>query len=122
MKVIAAYEKPEEAFLAASRLEGSGIRAGVHDAHTAGAHWNYSNAIGGVRLEVPEADAARAREVLGILEAPRTQRATCPHCGSHDLHIPLLVAMGLHLRVIRSLQNQKIRCNACQSRFRLCLV
>ena len=115
MKIIASYAKPEEAFLAASRLKGSGIFADVRDAHTAGINWNHSAAIGGVRLTVLEADATRAREILGILEAPRARRATCPQCGSYDLHIPLLVLMGLHFRLIPSLQNQKVRCNNCKA-------
>lgn len=118
MKEIASYETPTDAFLAASRLESSGIHAGVRDAHTAGTLSNYIGAIGGVRLEVAEEDAAQARAILGIV-APTVQRATCPQCGSTDLHIPLLIAMSYHLRLIPSLQNQKVRCKACQSRFRL---
>jgi len=64
MKVVATYRKPEEAHLARSVLEGSGIAAYVRDEFTVTANFFYSAVIGGVRLEVADEDHARALDVL----------------------------------------------------------
>jgi hypothetical protein len=64
MAVVAAYSKPEEAHLIRSVLEGNGVTAYVRDEHIVALDWLYSNAIGGVKVEVADEDLARAREIL----------------------------------------------------------
>jgi hypothetical protein len=64
MKVVATYRKPEDAHLARSVLEGSGVAAYVRDEFTVTANFFYSAIIGGVRLEVADEDQARARDVF----------------------------------------------------------
>lgn len=86
MQVVAAYSKPEEAYLAASLLEANGIEAAIWDADTVNLYWLYSNAIGGVKVAVPEEDAVRAREVLDLPPA-ETGFLVCPHCGSDHVHV-----------------------------------
>lgn len=61
---VAAYSFPYEADLAKGRLEAEAIPAFVADEHTVHIDWLYSNAIGGIKLQVPESDAIRAKEIL----------------------------------------------------------
>lgn len=67
MPVIASYTQLEDAHLAVSKLEGSGVSAWLRDEATANLYWFYSNAIGGVKVEVAEEDIDRAREILAHL-------------------------------------------------------
>jgi len=64
MKVVSSYQKPEEAHLMRSVLEGSGIAAYVRDDLTVTADLLYSNALGGVRLAVADEDYLAACDVL----------------------------------------------------------
>jgi hypothetical protein len=61
MKTIATYSRLDEAFLARSRLEGSGVRAFIPEEN---ANWHWGR--GDVRLMVEDEDVERAREVLGV--------------------------------------------------------
>lgn len=63
------YSHVYEADLAISRLESEGIMAFAADEFMANLNWLYSNAIGGVRLQVPAPDAERAREILSTDES-----------------------------------------------------
>ena len=66
---IARYPDPIEAHIACGRLRAEGIDAHVADDHMAVANWEWRLAVGGTRLRVPEAEAGRARRVLGELDA-----------------------------------------------------
>jgi hypothetical protein len=67
MKTICTYKRLDEAFLARSHLEGSGIKAFIPDENTASSSGNNMWARGDVRLMVEDSDLDRAREVLGLL-------------------------------------------------------
>ena len=54
MKTIARFQVPEEAHLFRSYLESYEIPAFVFDEHLVQMAWHYSNAIGGVRVVVPD--------------------------------------------------------------------
>ncbi|PAV25798.1 putative signal transducing protein [Tamilnaduibacter salinus] len=58
------YTLPMEAHLDRGRLESEGIQAIIADEHTIHMQWLYSNALGGVRLQVDEGDVERAERVL----------------------------------------------------------
>ena len=93
---------PHETGIPRSLLESEGIECFVHDENIISVHPFYSNAIGGVRLQVRESDAQRAIEILReggfINEAGKktdldeeTTKAkpfngsTCPYCGSNEV-------------------------------------
>lgn len=83
---IARFSHPEEADIVSARLESEGISSFVADAHTVTANWSLSNAIGGVRLQVRESEAAEAKRILSLAE-PNIQAAAsseerCPKCNS----------------------------------------
>ena len=61
---VARYSFPWEAQINRARLEAEGIPAFVADEQTINMQWLYSDALGGVRLQVPSACEERARELL----------------------------------------------------------
>lgn len=88
---IATFSFPHEAHLAKSRLEAMGIPSFIADEHTINMDWLFSNAMGGVRLQVPREFAAQAHEALSepieiepipeLEEEPVPAAPTCPSCG-----------------------------------------
>jgi hypothetical protein len=61
---IATFETPIEASIARSALESAGIRAFLLDDQVAGMNWAFTNAIGGVKLQVSSDDLPSAKKVL----------------------------------------------------------
>ena len=86
MQVIAQYSKPEEAYLAASALEGNGISAEVRDDNIVSLYWLYSNAVGGVKVAVSEADVTDAKAILNLSNT-ESGFIACPACGSGHTHV-----------------------------------
>ncbi len=75
--------------LARAKLEADGIEVFTLDESTVSANWLFSNAIGGVKLQVREEDAERAREILAQKPVPEDgsekEGPVCPKCGSSEL-------------------------------------
>jgi len=65
-------------------LEGSGIEVFLPDELTVQNNWLWTNAIGGVRVQVLEEDAERAAEVLNEASVGNQKEAAknCPHCSA----------------------------------------
>lgn len=84
MRTVASYSKPDDAYLAASCLEGSGLSPNIRDGHTIAVDWFYSQAIGGVKLEVPDSEYERAVEILGLPPASEPV-FKCPYCQSTEV-------------------------------------
>jgi len=93
LRTVARFREPYEAHLARGKLEAEGIPAVVVDEHLVQINWMYSQAIGGVKLQVPEEVFERAREILGkdyekelgeIEEAQfePSPEEVCPNCRS----------------------------------------
>lgn len=63
----------------------------LSDAYTIGVDWTYSQALGWIRLSVPEKDVESAVELLKadfsaqIVETGEEPAETCPSCGSEEL-------------------------------------
>lgn len=79
------YAMPWQADLAGARLAAEGIPFFLKDAHTVSINWLYSTALGGVKLQVLDADADRARAVLAALDSDplppeETTPLHCPRC------------------------------------------
>ncbi|MFT5450914.1 MAG: hypothetical protein ACI9N9_000394 [Enterobacterales bacterium] len=62
---IASYSFPHEANIAKASLEAAGIPASIADEYTINMDWLYSNALGGVRLFVPQ---EYEKEALALIE------------------------------------------------------
>jgi hypothetical protein len=82
---IGSYSTPYEAGLVRAELEFFDIDASLADADTIGVNWLWSNALGGVKVQVPESELEEARRVLAAEPEP-LEPTVCPHCGSADTH------------------------------------
>ena len=95
--VIASFRDLHTAQLAKVILESDGILARLDNEFMVGAEWWLSNAVGGVKVMVMQKEAFKARQLLrastesedfkvNIIEADAAEsRASCPHCGSHNI-------------------------------------
>ncbi len=81
---IAAYENYVTAHLAMGRLEAESIRCWLMDENTVTMMPIWSQALGGIKLMVPDVQAPRAQEILASLEKAHKSRHACPQCGSHN--------------------------------------
>ncbi|OTG67679.1 DUF2007 domain-containing protein [Acinetobacter silvestris] len=89
--VIESYSFPYEAQIAKAKLDSCDIPSYIENEHTINMNWLYSNAIGGVRLAVPESFKEEAyslihqdfsHEVVQHFEIPVEH---CPACGSPEI-------------------------------------
>jgi DNA-directed RNA polymerase subunit RPC12/RpoP len=120
VKVIATYSKPEEAHLLRARLEAAGIPAFVRDENLVSMDWFYSNAIGGVRVEVQDEDEASAKE---ILELPQEESSLiCPYCKSREIIIQSMSGVAsffLFLGLPLPFSRRKAECSKCKKDFQI---
>jgi hypothetical protein len=72
MKTIATFTKPEQAHLLRVRLGAVGIPAYLLDENVIQTDLLYSNALGGVRVQVADGDLEAARELLQQDSQPGT--------------------------------------------------
>lgn len=87
------YRDLSEAIVARSLLESAGIGAWIRDENVARMEWQYSNLLGGVRLQVETGDTDAALEVLNqpipetvpFEEQAEFIQPRCPRCGSIDI-------------------------------------
>lgn len=81
--------------LARGKLNAEGIPAFLADQYLVGLRWDLSNAIGGLRLQVPRERAGEARDILNADDSAALaelqsstlvgRRDSCPSCGSADI-------------------------------------
>lgn len=64
------------------KLGAGGVTAYLRDEFTTQMDWFYSNAIGGVKVEIFEEDEDRAREILAAGDVEDPVPVSCPACGS----------------------------------------
>ncbi|WP_019612891.1 DUF2007 domain-containing protein [Psychromonas ossibalaenae] len=89
--VAAKFSFPLDANIAKANLESVGIPSFVADEHTVNMQWLYSDAMGGVRLFVPEEYLQEARNVLSedfsdaVDSLYDSKPESCPHCGSQNI-------------------------------------
>lgn len=93
---IRTFTYPHEAYIVQGKLESEGIRTFLKDEMTVQVHNFYSNAIGGVKLQVPEEDVEKALALLGekaelppkiilLKENQIHNKTRCPFCGSENI-------------------------------------
>ncbi len=83
---VRAYDNYIPANMILQRLEAEGIRAYLQDEHTVTIDPLLSNAIGGIKLMVYKDQLPRALELLREFEKDYQRAATCPNCGSINVH------------------------------------
>ncbi len=121
MKTIRTYNSVIEAHTVRALLEGNGINAFVADENTVHLNSLFTNAIGGVRLQVAESDFTEAQEILGLKNEKGILQ--CPECFSDKVYlIPLSTITGIFLFVLGllvPLKSRKATCMNCKSTFNL---
>lgn len=121
---ISRYSMPYEAHIAKSRLDSEGIPAFIADEHTISMQWLYSNALGGVKLQVPESYAETALDILlenreqALVDDQGVDQDACPFCGSEDTEFyqlgrrwAFLVFIGIQFPLFPV--KNGIKCKAC---------
>lgn len=129
---IATFRDLPEALLAKGKLDSVGIPAFLADDNLVRTDWFWSNAIGGVKLQVGEADAEEALEILGegIPESlPAEEKVTfrqpkCPRCGSLDVRYDspshgLRLALLWFLPIPTPAGKKRWMCESCGAQWRL---
>lgn len=109
LTTIARYSFPYEAQIARAKLESEGVPAFVADENTINMQWLYSNALGGVRLQVPSSYAEQAMSILSedmseeVDAELGADASACTFCGGKNLEpfqkgrrIAFLVFIGLN--------------------------
>lgn len=93
MVTIASFSFPYEAQIARGKLESEGVPAVVADEHTINMQWLYSDAMGGVKVQVPVPFVDQARQVLGadyseaLVAEQGEDKLLCPQCGSDNTEL-----------------------------------
>jgi len=76
---------PTDAHIAAGKLESEGIPVFLLGINHASANWLLSNALGGIRIQVPAKYVDDARKILAEIAKPSERDGpVCPQCGSSD--------------------------------------
>ncbi|ENU31064.1 MULTISPECIES: DUF2007 domain-containing protein [unclassified Acinetobacter] len=89
--VVQTFSFPYEAQIAKTQLEAAEIPAQIENEHMINMNWLYSNALGGVRLLVPEVYADEAKVILAkdfsaeLEQKFGVNEECCPNCGSKNI-------------------------------------
>jgi len=97
LKTVYTYTTPSEAHITKGRLLAEGIPAFVMDEYFIATNWDYSLALGGVRLQVPVSYFEQATQVMSDLALGKYQEVFsdsdikaehvhCPRCNSVNTH------------------------------------
>ena len=83
---VASFWSAEEAHLARLKVEADKIPVVLDNEHLVSMNWLWANAVGGVRLRVPEEDAARARRVLRLPQLGTSDERAVASAVARRLH------------------------------------
>lgn len=131
--IIQSYTDPSMAHLAKSQLESSGIPVFLRDEQISSIQWLYSQAVGGVKLEVPESYAREAYElIVGEIKEQDSQENTnieiesddtlfCPQCGSKKISLnnqkTKSKTLSMLIGIPFSFGKNKYLCNFCKHKW-----
>ncbi len=128
VRTLRQYRDQAEALMARSVLESAGISCFLRDENTIRMEWLWSNLMGGIRLQVAEADVEAAEAVLSqpipasiaVAGEPDYEQPKCPRCGSLDIGNESLDAkvgaasiLLLGFPVPSLVERDSWRCQAC---------
>lgn len=120
-RTVRTFSSVIEAQIAQTKLESEEVECFVRDEHLANILMLYTNALGGVRLDVKEQDYDRALEILSAADA-QAEQITCPSCGSDRVvqndwswRLAFLSLFALQLPI--PFNKKRRRCEACGRHF-----
>jgi hypothetical protein len=124
------YRDLSEAIVARSLLESAGIPAYLRDENLVRLEWQISNFVGGIRLQVVQADEAAAAELLSqpipdtvpFDELTEFDQPLCPRCATKDITFQgssrgAALASLYFLSLPLPLGRETWLCNACEARW-----
>ncbi|MDR0794028.1 MAG: DUF2007 domain-containing protein [Chitinophagaceae bacterium] len=79
------YGNYVEANIVLGRLQSDGVDCWLQDENTFTINPVIGNAIGGIRLVVPQSQEQRAKELMGEYLAEQREVIVCPKCHSHNI-------------------------------------
>jgi hypothetical protein len=93
VKTVVSFRDAPQAYLAKGRLEAEGISAILLDEYLVEINWTYSQAVGGVKVQVSETDYERANKILRqdysdelkSMDIGVPEGDVCPKCGSQSV-------------------------------------
>lgn len=120
-KTVLSFSLPIEAHVARTKLESEGIECHIADEHIVRMDWFYSNAVGGVKLQVREEDFEVALEALSHrppLEVVQAEdHNACPKCRSisvdYDTPVRRFAFLALFLGLPFPYLRRKLKCHSC---------
>lgn len=84
---IRSYDNYVPAHIAMGRLKEDGIQGWLMDENTTTVNPILGNAIGGIKLMVPEPEADKAIAILIALEKKHNDSMACPNCFSNNIEL-----------------------------------
>jgi hypothetical protein len=93
LETVARFPHPVEAQIVCAMLQSAGIRAVTADLNLVTLDWAISQALGGVKIQVPEADVEEAKQLIAAYHAGELacgndgEAGRCGACGSEDLGV-----------------------------------
>jgi hypothetical protein len=133
-KTIASYRNLPLAELAKAKLESEGIYCHLLNKHHIGINWLYSQALGGVEVQVPTEDAEKANKILLKDESiyldneeleffEANECDLCVYCGSPNLELIKYSRLSAVLIMITQLPiifwGTRDRCKDCGKKMKI---
>ena len=133
--IVRSFLNPNDAYFAKSLLDDADIPSFIYDDNTSSMAYGYSQALGGVKLAVPEEFTQESINILdsefeiidnnaklfGLLE----ERETCPKCRSNQIDqsrsysiATILLALLVSLVLLHPRKIIKNKCRNCQHTWR----
>ena len=119
-----------EAEIAGSRLYSEGVPVYLKDGHTVNMNWLFSNAVGGVKVQVADVDFKKANEILSnplIVDTHEEDLSddviVCPRCQNENIQYEIRgrrwtfltwILFGIPLLWPR----KRLSCNRCGYKWR----
>ena len=127
------FTSPWDAYIVKGRLESEGISAFIANEHHIWVNWPLSNALGGVKIQVPPNQLEQAEQIIEIHmeggysnisdEKEIVEENVCPNCGATEYasHYPflklLLVILTMGIAIIFPIRASKHKCLKCHQQW-----
>lgn len=82
---VRSFDNYIDANIMLGKLQNEGITCFLRDEYTVTIDPILTNAVGGIKLTVPEADVPRAVHLLEMFDKEKRKQLECPQCHSHDV-------------------------------------